>query len=70
MYMSLLAQILGFIGIQLLKAILTAQAVKDATLFVLKKIAKSTKTKFDDHIYSRVRYYMNKDQSERFDEKK
>ncbi len=68
--MSILVQILGFIGLQLLKAVLTAQAVKDATLFVLRKIAKATKTKFDDHIYNRVKFYMTKDTSERFDEKK
>ncbi len=67
--MAILVQILGFIGLQLLKAVLTAQAVKDATLFLLKKLAKATKTRFDDHIYKKVRYYMLKDTSERFEDK-
>lgn len=68
--MSILVQILGFIGLQLLKAVLTAQMVKDSTLAILKAIAKRTKTTFDDKIYKRVRFYMLKDQSERFEDKK
>lgn len=68
--MTLLAQILGFIGLQLLKAVLTAQAVKDATLAVLKSIAKHTKNHWDDKIYRRVKFYMTKDKSERFEDKK
>lgn len=51
---------------QLLQAVLTAQAVKDATLAVLKRVSAWTKTKFDDKIYKRVKFYMTKDKSERF----
>lgn len=58
--------ILKFIGMQLLQAVLTAQAVKDATLAVLKRVSAWTKTKFDDKIYKRVKFYMTKDKSERF----
>lgn len=63
--MSILVQILGFIGLQLLKALLTAQAVKDATLFLLKQLATRTKAKWDDKIYRRAKFYMTKDTSER-----
>lgn len=65
MFMAILLPILEFIGTQLLKAVLTAQAVKDATLAILKAIATHTKTKFDDHIYNKVKFYMFQDKSER-----
>lgn len=64
--MPILIMILKFIGMQLLQAVLTAQAVKDVTLASLKKLSSWTKTKFDDKIYKRVKFYMTKDKSERF----
>lgn len=63
--MSILITILKFAGAQLLSAIITARAVKDATLFILREIAVHTKTKFDDKIYKKVKFYMLKDTSER-----
>lgn len=63
--MPILMMILKFIGIQLLQALITAQMVKDSVLGALKWIAVHTKTKFDDKIYKRVKFYFNHDKSER-----
>lgn len=63
--MPILLMILKFVGIQLLQALITAQMVKDVTLAVLKRISSWTKTKFDDKIYRRVKFYFTKDTSER-----
>jgi hypothetical protein len=60
----LLIKLLEFIGFQILKALLTAQAVKDAVLFALKELATHTKNTWDDQVYSRVKFYFNDDKSE------
>lgn len=63
--MPILMIIGRFILVQLLQALITAQFVKDAVLGALKAISKWTKTKFDDKIYKRVKFYFNEDKSER-----
>ena len=62
--MPILLLVLRFVDIQILQALITAQMVKDATLAVLKCIAQSTKSKFDDKIYKRVKFYFTEDKSE------
>jgi hypothetical protein len=60
----ILEAIVKFVIMQILQALITAQMVKDSVLFILKELAVHTKTKWDDKVYKRVKFYFTKDTSE------